>query len=86
MKIERSAFLPLVLLAYLGVMAFIGWPAYADGRTSAFQYFGTVAATVVVIVLLFFSLRRRDRLRRERIADMNRADGSGNGEYPSEKK
>ena len=39
MKIARSTLIPLILLAYLIVMAFIGYPAYADGRTSALYYF-----------------------------------------------
>lgn len=71
MKIKRSTFLPSILLVYLGVMAFIGWPAYLSGATSALQYFGTVGETLVVIVLLFFSLRRRDRLRQEQIDQTN---------------
>ena len=71
MKIKRSTLLPSILLVYLGVMAFIGWPAYLSGATSRLQYFGTVAATLVVIVLLFFSLRHRDRLRQERINETN---------------
>lgn len=68
---KRSTVIPLVLLVYLGVMACIGWPDYAAGRTSAFFYFGVIALTLVILVLLHFNLKRREQLRRERLSDMN---------------
>lgn len=74
MKIARSTLIPLILLAYLIVMAFIGYPAYADGRTSALYYFGVIATTIVVIILLHFNLKHRERLRRERLEDMEKAE------------
>lgn len=52
---------PVLLMVYLAAMAFVGYPRYAAGQTSALQYFGIIAATVAVIVLLFFSLRARYR-------------------------
>ncbi|MDE6310584.1 MAG: hypothetical protein K2L96_02050 [Muribaculaceae bacterium] len=72
MKIQRSTLIPLILLVYLAVMACIGWPDYASGRTSALFYFGVIAITLIILVLLHFNLKRRENLRRERLADMNK--------------
>ncbi len=71
-KIKRSTLIPLVLAVYLMVMASIGWGDYASGRTSALYYFGVIAIMVVILILLHFSLRRRERYREERQADMDR--------------
>ena len=71
-KIKRSTLIPLVLAVYLMVMDSIGWGDYASGRTSALYYFGVIAITVVILILLHFSLRRRERYREERQADMDR--------------
>ncbi len=71
-KIKRSTLIPLVLAVYLMVMASIGWGDYTSGRTSALYYFGVIAITVVILILLHFSLRRRERYREERQADMDR--------------
>ena len=59
MKIARSTLIPLILLVYLAVMSYIGYPAYADGRTSALYYFGVIATNIVVIILLKFNLKHR---------------------------
>lgn len=74
MKIRRSILIPLLLLVYLAVMASMGWKQYAAGAMSATYYFGIIIATVAVIVLLHFNLRRRERLRAERLADINRSE------------
>lgn len=70
MKAKRSTIIPLILLVYLAVMATIGWDDYAAGRNSALHYFGVITATLAIIVLLHFSLKRRERLRRERLDDI----------------
>ncbi len=72
MKLQRSTLIPLILLIYLGVMACIGWPDYASGRTSALFYFGVIAITLLILVLLHYNLKRREQLRRERLEDMNK--------------
>lgn len=74
MKLKRSTFIPLILLVYLGVMAYIGYPGYASGATSALHYFGVIVATLGIIVLLHFSIKRRERLRNERMAEMERSE------------
>lgn len=68
----------MVLAIYLAVMAAIGYPAYLDGRTSALQYFGVIGLTILIIILLHFNLKRRERLRRERIDDINRYESKEN--------
>lgn len=71
-KIKRSTLIPLLLTVYLALMASIGHKEYAAGRMSALYYYGVIAATLAVIVLLHFSLKRRERLRAERLDDMHR--------------
>lgn len=72
MKPSRATVIPGILALYLVVMACIGYPGYADGQTSALRYYGIISITVVILILLHFSLKRRDRLRRERIEDMEK--------------
>ncbi len=72
MKLKRHTVLPLVLAVYLAVMAYIGYPEYAAGRTSALYYFGIIGITVVILIALHFTLKKRDRLRRERMEDIER--------------
>lgn len=54
------------MLVYLAVMTYIGYRNYAAGLLSALQFFGVFAASFAVIVLLYFSLRRRERAKRDR--------------------
>lgn len=72
-KLKRSTVIPLILAIYLAVMAYIGYPEYAAGRTSALYYFGIIGITIIILILLHFNLKKRERLRRERIDDINRA-------------
>jgi len=70
MKIKRSTLIPAILAVYLVVMATIGYSDYASGRTSALFYFGTIAVTVI---LLHLNIKHRERLRRERLEDIERS-------------
>ena len=72
MKIKRSTAIPAALAVYLAVMACIGYPEYAAGRTSALYYFGIIAITVIILILLHFTLKKREKLRQERLEDMER--------------
>ena len=81
MKLKRSTLIPLVLAVYLAVMAYIGYPEYAAGHTSALYYFGIIAITIVILVLLHFNLKRRERLRSERMADMARNESRNINNY-----
>lgn len=66
-RAPKSTVLPLVLLAYLALMSVIGLPELRAGHY--LYYFGIIGATLVCIVLLHLSLKRRERLRREREED-----------------
>lgn len=67
---KRSTTLPLIFLAYLAVMSYVGREEFYQGHY--LYYFGIIGATLVVIVLLHFTLKRRERLRREREDDTKR--------------
>lgn len=71
MTLRRSTVIPVLLSVYLIVMASIGYPEYAAGRTSALYYFGIIVTTIVVIILLHLNLKRRERNRRRRIEEIN---------------
>lgn len=58
--------IPALMLVYLAVMTYIGYRNYAAGLLSALHFFGVFAASFAVIVLLYFSLRRRERAKRDR--------------------
>lgn len=74
---KRSVMIPALLLVYLGVMAVLGYPEYAGGRTTAASYFGIIGITFVVIILLHFNIKHRDRLRRRRQDELNTRGESG---------
>lgn len=59
MKLRRSTVIPLILLAYLGVMSYIGYPEFQRGNY--LYYFGIIAITLLCIFLLHLQLRRRER-------------------------
>lgn len=80
MKIKRSTLIPVILLAYLAVMASIGYKEYAAGRMSALYYYGVIAVTLAVIVLLHFNLKRRERLRAERLRDIDNQTSNQNND------
>ena len=72
MKIHRSTLIPAILLVYLAVMAWLGFDGLRSGQTSVPAYVATIIVTLAVIVLLHIFLRKRERLRRERLDDINR--------------
>ncbi len=65
---NKPIIIPLALLIYLGVMSYIGLPLYHEGNY--LKYFGIIGGSLLVIILLHFSLKRREKLRREREEDM----------------
>lgn len=64
MKIKRSTLLPILLVIYLGVMAWLGLPGLESGQTKLGAYIATIAVSLGVIVLLHFFLRRREQQRK----------------------
>lgn len=64
--LTRPVVIPALLLAYLIVMAALGWPNYRAGGISATLYFGGIAVTLACIFLLRLNLLRAKRRREER--------------------
>ena len=71
MRVKKSTVLPLILLIYLAVMSYIGYGSYSIGAISALYFYGGIGATLIVIFLLHLSLKRRERLRAEREANLS---------------
>ena len=74
MKVTRPVVIPLILLVYLAVMAFLGLDGLRTGQTSLFQYVATIVITLGIIVLLHFYLKKRERLRRQRLNDIKKSN------------
>lgn len=72
MKLKRYDIVPLVLLVYLGVMVYLGYPDYVAGATPAWLYFGGTAFTLLVIFFLRINLKKRAQYRKQRQEDMER--------------
>lgn len=70
MKIKRYNLIPLLLVIYLGVMVWLGWPDYVAGATSPWLYFGGTAFTLLVIFLLRINLKKREQYRNARKRDI----------------
>lgn len=64
MKIKRSTLIPIILLIYLAVMSYIGFPEFRAGHY--LYYFGVIGVTLVIIAILHFFLKKRERLHDER--------------------
>ncbi|MBO7610142.1 MAG: hypothetical protein J6S96_08085 [Muribaculaceae bacterium] len=60
-RFTRTAVLPLALLIYLAVLAWISRGRFYSGEY--LYYFGVIGGSLVIIVLLYLVLRKRDRLR-----------------------
>lgn len=60
----------MLLLVYLGVMSYIGRGEFLAGRYS--YYFGIIGATLAVIIVLHVFLRKRERMQRDRDAEIGK--------------
>lgn len=60
MKLKRSTVLPLILLVYLAVMAWIGYENHVK------YYWWILLACLVIIATLRWSLLKKERLRKQR--------------------
>ena len=74
MKLTRPVVIPLILLVYLAVMAFLGLDGLRTGQTSLFQYVTTIVITLGIIVFAAFYLKKRERLRRQRLNDIKKSN------------
>lgn len=63
-RANKTTVLPMALLSYLGVMAYLGRGYLAEGDYA--YYFGVIGVSFVIIVLLYFVLRMREKVRNER--------------------
>ena len=61
---KRSTVIPLCLLVYLAVMAWFGRERLYDGQY--LYYFGVIGGSLAIIALVYWSLRRKEALRRRR--------------------
>ena len=62
-RFKRSTILPLALLIYLAVLAWIARGRFYNG--DYLYYFGVIGGSLIIIGLLYIVLRKRDRLRQE---------------------
>lgn len=67
-SVKWSTALPLILLAYLGFMAYIGYPHLLDGEY--LFYFGIVGISLVIILALHIVLRKKEQLRKRASEDI----------------
>lgn len=70
MKIKRSTYVPILLLAYLCVMAYIGRGEFIAGNY--LYYFGIIGITLVLIVTLHFVLKKREALASRRLENSSK--------------
>lgn len=63
-RIRKSVFIPVLLLVYLAVMAYMGREKLFAG--SYLEYFGILVVTLVCILVLFFTLRKQEEVRERR--------------------
>lgn len=63
-KIKRSVVFPIIMLAYLAAMAWIGRDRLERGEY--LYYFGIVGVGLIIIVLLYLSLRKKEQLQQQR--------------------
>lgn len=61
---KKSTLIPLLLLAWLAVMAATGYSRWADGTYSSLRYFGIITLTLGIILLLHLHLKRNGGRRR----------------------
>ena len=67
-KPKRSTVIPLCLLVYLAVMAWMGRGRLLAGEY--LYYFGVLGGSLAIIALLYWSLRRKEALRRKHEEDL----------------
>ncbi|MCH5245358.1 MAG: hypothetical protein J1E84_02755 [Muribaculaceae bacterium] len=58
---RRSQWLPCLLLVYLAVMSYIGYPEFQAGNY--LHYFGVIGITLIIIVLLRIFLKKRENIK-----------------------
>lgn len=64
MKPQRSTLIPAILLVYLGIMSYIGYPEFQQGHY--LYYFGVIGVTLILIAILHIFLKKRERQRQHK--------------------
>ena len=67
-KPKRSTVIPLCLLVYLAVMAWMGRGRLLAGEY--LYYFGVLGGSLAIIAVLYWSLRRKEKLREQHDEDL----------------
>lgn len=73
-KFKRSTVIPVLLLIYLAVMSIMGLRGLRTGQMSLAAYIATIAITLGIIYLLHVFLKKRERLRDERLKDLENSN------------
>jgi len=61
-KIKKQFLFPAVLLIYMAIMAYIGYPRYKESGNWS-EYLTVTGISVLLVVLLFFILKRKQQIR-----------------------
>ena len=69
-KSYKHIIIPLCLLIYLGVMAYIGRNELQQ-ENGAIYYYGKITLGLLVLVMLHIVLKRKAKLQRQRDEEMN---------------
>lgn len=69
-KSSKSTIVPLALLAYLGVIAYMGREHFLNG--DYLFYFGVIGVSLGIILLVYIILRKRDKVKREHDQQLSR--------------
>ncbi len=64
---KRYDIIPLCLLVYLAIMAFLGRDMFLRG--DYLEYFSIIGVTLTIIIALRWALKRRESLRQQRRAE-----------------
>ena len=60
---KKSTWLPLILLVYLLVMAFVGRDQLLSGQY--LRYFSVLGISLIVIILLHFVLKKKEKMKKQ---------------------
>lgn len=85
-RVQKSVLIPLFLLIYLAVMAFIGRHNLAEGKY--LEYFGIIAVSLVCIAGLYYTLRTQEKVRARRRQELEELERKAREEsaFEAEKK
>lgn len=76
--LKKSIFIPSLLLIYLGVMAYMGRDKFLSGNY--LEFFGILIVTLLCIILLHITLRKQEKIRERRRAELEQSDIDNNAE------